>query len=201
LDAGVVAGAPDEPLDQETPAAALPSPLVSRPAPVALAASALGALAFASYPVGAGAVIAAFMAVVLVVLAAIDIDWRLIPNVIVLPATAIVLFARVIFFPGSALEYIVAPLVIATVFAVPSLINGSLMGMGDVKLALLLGAGLGWGAVGALVLAFLGVFPFALATVIRGGAAARKTTLPFAPFLAFGGVMILILPYLSGLGV
>jgi leader peptidase (prepilin peptidase)/N-methyltransferase len=83
-------------------------------------------------------------------------------------------------------------------FLIPNLINQSLMGMGDVKLMVLLGAGLGWGAVGAIMIGFLSVFPFALLALIRGGVAARKTTLPFGPFLAFGGLVVLIVPHLIG---
>jgi leader peptidase (prepilin peptidase)/N-methyltransferase len=80
---------------------------------------------------------------------------------------------------------------------IPNLINRSLMGMGDVKLAVLLGAGLGWGVVGAVTVAFLSMFPVALGTLIRGGLAARKTTLPFGPFLALGGLVILIVSHLT----
>jgi leader peptidase (prepilin peptidase)/N-methyltransferase len=85
-------------------------------------------------------------------------------------------------------------------FLIPNLINASLMGMGDVKLMVLLGTGLGWGAVGAIMIGFLGAFPFALLTLIRGGVAARKATLPFGPFLALGGLVILIVPHFTVLG-
>ena len=83
---------------------------------------------------------------------------------------------------------------------VPNLFNRAAMGMGDVKLALFLGAALGWGVVGAIVIAFLSVFPIALGTLIRGGRAAGKSTLPFGPFLAFGGLVILIAARLIGAG-
>jgi prepilin signal peptidase PulO-like enzyme (type II secretory pathway) len=69
-----------------------------------------------------------------------------------------------------------------------------------VKLVVLLGAGLGWSVAGALALAFLSVFPVALAIVIRGGLSARKSTLPFGPFLALGGLFVLLVPHLAGLG-
>jgi prepilin signal peptidase PulO-like enzyme (type II secretory pathway) len=69
-----------------------------------------------------------------------------------------------------------------------------------VKLALMLGAGLGWGVVGAVALGFIAMFPVALATVIRHGLAARRSTLPFAPFLAIGALAILIVPRLLGVG-
>jgi leader peptidase (prepilin peptidase)/N-methyltransferase len=97
-------------------------------------------------------------------------------------------------------EYLLAALLAALLFLIPNLISRSLIGMGDVKLATLLGAALGWGVLPSLALAFISVFPFALGTVIRGGLAARKSTLPFAPFMAFGGLVILIIPRLVGLG-
>ena len=72
--------------------------------------------------------------------------------------------------------------------------------MGDVKLGLLLGATLGWGAIGAILVAFLAVFPVATFVLIRRGRGARGATLPFGPFLALGGLVILIVPQLAGLG-
>jgi leader peptidase (prepilin peptidase) / N-methyltransferase len=174
--------------------------LLHRPLPVATVAPVLAAVAFASHPLGAGAVIAAFMAVVLVVLAATDLERRIIPNRIVVPAAAIVLVAQVAFFPGHSHEFILAAMGAGIFFLIPNMINSSLMGMGDVKLVVLLGAGLGWGVVGAIMVAFISVFPVALATLIRGGMAARKSTLPFGPFLALGGLVILIVPHLAGLG-
>jgi prepilin signal peptidase PulO-like enzyme (type II secretory pathway) len=168
--------------------------------PVGLAAGGLAALAFASYPFGAGAAIAAFLAAVLVTIAVIDLRSLTIPNRVVLPATAIVLAADLVFFPGRALEYLLAALVAGALLLIPNLISSAWMGMGDVKLALLLGLALGWGVIGALMIASVAVLPVALATVIRGGAAARKAALPFGPFLAFGALVVLIVPRLAGLG-
>ena len=176
------------------------SPLLRRPLPVATLAPVFAGLAFASHPLGGGAVIAVFMAAVLVVLAATDLERRIIPNRIVLPATAIVFVAQIAVSPDHAFEFILAAIVAGIFFLIPNLISPSLMGMGDVKLVVLLGAGLGAGVFGAVTIAFLGVFPFALATLVRGGLAARKTTLPFGPFLAFGGLVVLIVPHLLSLG-
>jgi leader peptidase (prepilin peptidase)/N-methyltransferase len=172
------------------------APLLRNPLPVAVIAPALAAVAFVSHPSAGQGLIAAFMAVVLVVVAATDIERRIIPNKIVLPATAIVLLAHVAFAPARAPEFILAGLGAGVAFLIPNLINSSLMGMGDVKLAMFLGVGLGSGVIGAIMVAFIAVFPVALGTLIRGGAAARKATLPFGPFLAFGGLVILVLPHL-----
>lgn len=172
--------------------------LLRNPVPVTLLAFALAVLAFTSYPPGADAVIAAFMAAVLVVLAATDIERRIIPNRIVLPAAAIVLVARVAVTPDRSLEFVLLAMAAGAALLLPNLLNRSVMGMGDVKLAVLLGAGLGWAVVGAIMIAFLSIFPVALATLIRGGLAARKGTLPFGPFLALGALVVLIVPRLVG---
>jgi leader peptidase (prepilin peptidase)/N-methyltransferase len=165
---------------------------------VAVLAVALGAAAFLVRPAGPGAVIAAGLAAVLVVVAATDLERRIIPNRVVLPATLIVMVAHIVFFPGQTAEAILGALAAGAILLAPNLVNPSAMGMGDVKLAVLLGAGLGWGAIGALFVGFLCVFPFALATLVRGGMAARRTALPLGPFLALGGLVILIIPQLVG---
>jgi leader peptidase (prepilin peptidase)/N-methyltransferase len=176
------------------------APLLRHAAPVAVMSSAFAVLAFITYSPGAEALITAFMAAVLVVLAATDIERRIIPNRIVLPATAIALVAHLAVTPGRSSDFILAAIGGGVAFFIPNMINRSLMGMGDVKLVVLLGAGLGWGVVGAVTVAFLSVFPVAVVTLIRGGAAARKATLPFGPFLALGGLCVLIAPHLAGLG-
>jgi leader peptidase (prepilin peptidase)/N-methyltransferase len=65
--------------------------------------------------------------------------------------------------------------------------------MGDVKLALLLGVGLGWAIVPALVVGLLAAFVVAMVVLARGGLAARKTALPFGPFLTLGALVALFL--------
>ena len=174
-------------------------PLLRHPAPVAVIAAAFGAVAFAATPFGAEAILAAFTAGVLVVLAARDLERRIIPNRVVLPAIVIALVANIAISPGHSSEFVLATVAIGVIFLIPSLINASLMGMGDVKLMMLLGASLGSGVVGAVMIASFCVFPFALGALIRGGRSARKATLPFGPFLAVGGLVILIAPHLLGL--
>ena len=168
--------------------------------PVGALAAAVGALAFASYPLGAGAAIAAFFAAVLITVAAIDLRSFTIPNRIVLPATAIVLATQIAFYPQRAGELVLASLVAAGLLLLPHLISSSSMGMGDVKLALLLGVTLGWGAIGALMIAFVAVLPFAVVAMVRGGSAARKVPLPFGPFMALGALVVLIGSQMPGVG-
>src|SRR5207302_4415533 len=119
-----------------------------------------------------------------VVLAAIDVQRGLLPTRIVLPASGLILLGDVVLFPNRAQEWVLAGLVAAVVLAIPPLLGRAWMGMGDAKLALLLGVGLGWGVFGALLVGFLCVFPAAVLVLLRGGIAARKATVPFGPFLA-----------------
>jgi leader peptidase (prepilin peptidase)/N-methyltransferase len=195
-----------ESLSSPTPAAALRAaprpqqrvPPLRHPAPVAFLAFSMAVLAFTCYPARASAAIAAFLAAVLVVVAATDLERRIIPNRIVVPAMVAALLAHVAFGPASPVQYLLAAFGAPAVFLVPSLAGRSWMGMGDVKLIALLGAGLGGGVVGAITIAFLSLFPIAVATLVRGGLRARKSMLPFGPFLAFGGLVILIVPHLVG---
>jgi leader peptidase (prepilin peptidase)/N-methyltransferase len=156
------------------------------------------ALAFATLPLDR-AVVAAFAGSTLVVLSAIDIQRGIIPNRIVLPAAAIVLVVQLALFPGQASEWAFAALLAALALMVPQLLGRSWMGMGDVKLALLLGATLGWGVLDAVLISFLCTFPVAVLVMVRGGVAARKTTIPFGPFLALGALIVLFGSHLSDL--
>ncbi|MCS7007608.1 MAG: prepilin peptidase, partial [Thermoleophilia bacterium] len=65
------------------------------------------------------------------------------------------------------------------------------LGMGDVKLAAALGAGLGPLVAVGLFLGFFAAFVPALALLVRRGAAARKEAIPLGPFLALGAVVTL----------
>jgi leader peptidase (prepilin peptidase)/N-methyltransferase len=65
------------------------------------------------------------------------------------------------------------------------------MGMGDVKLAFLLGAALGRIVGVAMMLGMLAALVPSAALLARHGAKARKMGLPFGPFLALGGVVAL----------
>jgi leader peptidase (prepilin peptidase)/N-methyltransferase len=129
---------------------------------------------------------------VLVLLTAIDLDRRLIPNAIVLPATAAVLVAQIALFPDRTLEWVLATVGAALFLFIPALIFPGGMGMGDVKLAGLLGAALGQSVIGAIFAGLLAGAAFSLMVLVREGLSARKKTIPYAPFLAVGGVLVLL---------
>ena len=138
-------------------------------------------------------IVAAYVVAVLVVLSRIDLRERRLPNRIVLPSAAAVLAAQIVLDPGRALEWTIAALGAALFLFVPLLVYPAGMGMGDVKLALLLGAALGRPVILALALGFLSSFVLAIGLIMLRGLAARKTMIPFGPFLAFGAIVALLL--------
>jgi leader peptidase (prepilin peptidase)/N-methyltransferase len=135
------------------------------------------------------AAVASFFCVVLVVLSAIDIDRRIVPNRIVLPAAVIVLVAQTVLHPS--VEWVAAGLGASLFLLLAALAYPRGMGMGDVKLALLLGFALGRTVPVAM---FAGMFSALVPSAVlfaRHGSAARKMGIPFAPFLALGGLVAL----------
>lgn len=161
-----------------------------RPAASALSGI-LVVLCLARFGLGAEAVLAAFFAVVLVVLAVIDLEERRIPDRIVLPATAAMLVAQLVLFPDRVLTSVVAALAVAGFLLAANLISRGGIGMGDVKLGLLLGAGLGSDVVSAVLLGSIAGGVVGLVILIRGGAEARKRAIAYGPFLALGGIVAL----------
>jgi leader peptidase (prepilin peptidase)/N-methyltransferase len=137
----------------------------------------------------ATAAVAAFFCLTLVTVSATDVEHRIIPNRIVLPAAAIVLVANTALHPSPvwALGAVGASgFLFAAALAYP---KG--MGMGDVKLALLMGAALGKTVTVALMLGMVAALVPGLYLLARHGSAARKMRIPFGPFLALGSVVAL----------
>ena len=142
-----------------------------------------------AFGVHARFLVAAFYCVVLVVLSAVDVEQRIIPNVIVVPAAVVVLVAQTAIDPS--VEWVIAAFAAAAFFLIAAFAYPGGMGMGDVKLALVLGAMLGRGVAAAVMVAlFASIVPSA-AILIRHGSAGRKMGIPFAPFLALGGAVAL----------
>jgi len=71
----------------------------------------------------------------------------------------------------------------------PALSKPRSMGMGDVKLAAVLGLFLGPAVVTAMLVAFFAGSLAGLQLAIRHGRAARTMAIPFAPFLALGALV------------
>src|SRR5215210_17109 len=133
--------------------------------------------------------VAAFFCAVLVAVSAIDLTHRIIPNRIVVPAFAVVLAAQTLLEPSP--EWALAALGASGFLFLAVLAYPAGMGMGDVKLALLMGAALGKSVSVALMLGMIFALVPAVVLLARHGSAARKMGIPFGPFLALGSVVAL----------
>jgi leader peptidase (prepilin peptidase) / N-methyltransferase len=135
------------------------------------------------------AAIAAFFCAVLVAVSAIDLEHRIIPNRIVLPATVVVLVANTA--RDLSPEWTIAAFGASGFLLAAALAYPAGMGMGDVKLALLMGAALGKTVPVALMGGMLAAMIPGLFLFARHGSKARKMGIPFGPFLAIGSVVAL----------
>jgi leader peptidase (prepilin peptidase) / N-methyltransferase len=135
----------------------------------------------------ADALVAAFFCAALVAVSATDLEHRIVPNRIVVPAAAIVLVAQTVLHPS--VEWLAGALGASGFLFLSALAYPKGMGMGDVKLALLLGAMLGRYVPVALLVGMLAALVPSFVLLARHGSRARKMGIPFAPFLALGGVV------------
>jgi leader peptidase (prepilin peptidase) / N-methyltransferase len=156
---------------------------------VELATAGLVAACFVAFGLSGEAFVASFFCVVLVVLSAIDLTHRVVPNRIVLPAALVVLVAQTALQPSP--EWALGALGASGFLFAAALAYPAGMGMGDVKLALLLGAMLGRTVPVALMLGMVAALVPSVVLLARHGSAARKMGIPFAPFLAFGALVAL----------
>jgi len=132
---------------------------------------------------------AAVACAALVVVTATDLERRIVPNRVVLPAAAAVLLLQTISHPSP--EWALGAVGAAGFLLLGALAYTGGMGMGDVKLALLIGALLGVTTpVGIMLGLLLALVPSAV-LLARHGASARRLAIPFAPFLAAGAVVAL----------
>jgi leader peptidase (prepilin peptidase)/N-methyltransferase len=160
---------------------------------VRAAAAAAGLLAVGLVVAQIGLGGRALLVSALAVLSAIDLERRILPNRIVLPSFALVLAMQLALFPDQAVEWIAAAFGTGFLLLVPAIIKPGGVGFGDVKLGLLLGAGLGEEVLTGLAVGLFALWPVAIYLYARHGRAAGKLALPFGPFLAFGAVVALLL--------
>jgi leader peptidase (prepilin peptidase)/N-methyltransferase len=124
-----------------------------------------------------------------VTLSAVDVQHRIVPNRIVLPAAGVTLVAHTLLDPSVA--WVAGALGAAGVLFLAVLAYPRGLGMGDVKLALLLGAMLGASVAVGLFLGFVAGLVPSLVLFARHGGKARKMAIPLVPFLALGAVVAL----------
>jgi leader peptidase (prepilin peptidase) / N-methyltransferase len=165
------------------------APIGLRYPAVELGTALLAAACFADFGFSLHALAGAIFCAALVTISATDIERRIVPNRVVLPATAVVLALMLAW--HLSIEWPVAGLGAGLFLFLAALAYPRGMGMGDVKLALLLGVAVGRSVPVAMMVGMLSALVPSAVLFARHGVAARKMKIPFAPFLALGGVVAL----------
>jgi leader peptidase (prepilin peptidase) / N-methyltransferase len=158
---------------------------------VELATAVLVAASFLRFGLSGRAFVAAYFCAALVVLSAIDAERRILPDVIVLPSWALVLAAQIALEPDRTLEWVGASLGASLFLFLALVAYPKGMGMGDVKLALFLGAALGTAVAVGMMVGMIAAVAYSTVLFARHGLGARKMAIPFGPFLAFGALVAL----------
>jgi leader peptidase (prepilin peptidase)/N-methyltransferase len=136
-----------------------------------------------------------------VALAMIDLDTKRLPNVLVLPSYVVgglllLVAAAIDHSFDSYLRAWIAAFALFTFYLVLWLVYPKGMGLGDVKLAGVLGLYLGWLGWGVLVVG--GFTGFLLGGLVGGGLmiakrAGRKSQVPFGPFMLAGALVAIVI--------
>jgi leader peptidase (prepilin peptidase) / N-methyltransferase len=132
------------------------------------------------------------LTITLVAAAETDLEHRIIPNRLMATSgiAAVVLWAIVD--PGRLPENLIAGAGAGCFLLAAAVAYPAGMGMGDVKLAGVMGLFLGASVAPAMFVGFLAGAVVGIAIVVIRGVSARKQGVPFGPFLAFGGIVGLI---------
>jgi leader peptidase (prepilin peptidase)/N-methyltransferase len=121
-----------------------------------------------------------------------DLERRIIPNVILLAGALAGVGLVAATDPSSLPDRLIAAAAAGGLLLVIGLAYPRGMGMGDVKLAAVMGLYLGAAVAPALLIAVLAGTLVGVGVMLTRGAGARKVAVPFGPFLAFGGVVALL---------
>lgn len=128
----------------------------------------------------------------LVAITITDLERKIIPNKVLLVAAVLGVAIAAVTDPGSLPERAAAAVAAGGLLFLAAMAYPRGMGLGDVKLAAVMGLFLGRNVGAGLLVALLAGSLVGLAIMAREGAAARKRGIPFGPFLALGGVVGLL---------
>ena len=120
----------------------------------------------------------------------IDLDHRIIPNTLMLVGTVVSIAILLGTDPDALTEHLIAAGAAGGFLLIAALAYPAGMGMGDVKLAGVMGLFLGRSVGPAMLVALVAGSLVGAAIIARKGATeGRKTAIPFGPYLALGGIV------------
>jgi leader peptidase (prepilin peptidase)/N-methyltransferase len=122
-----------------------------------------------------------------------DLEAGRIKNTLMIPASAAALLIGLVMHLSGVPAQILAGLATGLFLFIFALVSGGGLGMGDVKLGIVLGLFLGKYVIVALFAGLIASAIFSVGVLIRRGLmAGRKTMIPMGPFLALGGVVAVL---------
>jgi leader peptidase (prepilin peptidase) / N-methyltransferase len=138
----------------------------------------------------ADAVLRGVLVLVLIACALTDLERRVIPNRITGPAALLGLVLGLALDPAGEPKRLLWAAIAGGFLVIAVLANPAGLGMGDAKLVAVMGLYLGAPVVVALLFALLSSLLVGVGIAFRSGVrTARKTQLPFGPYLAAGGIL------------
>jgi leader peptidase (prepilin peptidase)/N-methyltransferase len=168
------------------------APISARYPLVEAATGALCALVVLAKGPDEDALLGLALVLLLVPVTLIDLDHRIIPNRLMLIGAILAPALVLLTAPDVLVEHLLAAVAAGGFFLVAVLAYPRGMGMGDVKLAFVLGLFLGRDVGPALFVAlFAGTLVGAAVIARKGATEGRKTAVPFGPFLALGALVAL----------
>lgn len=168
------------------------APISARYPVVEATTAALYVACVARFGIGVELILPLVFVTLLVPVAAIDLEHRIIPNVLVGPAALVALAVVALLLTDSLSERLIAGVAAGGFLLMAALAYPAGMGMGDVKLAGVMGLFLGRAVGPAIFIALLAGTVVGVAIMARRGVAeGRKTAVPFGPFLVLGSLVAL----------
>lgn len=129
---------------------------------------------------------------VLAIVTVSDIEYRVIPNPVMIAAAVAAVALVAAWDPSRLPEHLIAGAAAGGALLLVALAYPHGMGMGDVKLAAVMGLFLGSAVAPGMLAGFLAGATYGIALIARHGSSARKQAVPFGPFLALGGLVGLL---------
>ena len=141
---------------------------------------------------GSEIALGACLAATLATITLTDLEHRVIPNKVLIVAALVAVGLLVAGDRDALAEHAIAAAIAFAAMFLIAIVYPRGMGMGDVKLAGVMGLYLGASVAPALFIGFAAGALVGIGIVLVRGAAARKQGVPFGPFLAFGGIVALL---------